>query len=280
MRKEDRAVEIVLHGQQWKCLQAIAKDLWHTSITIEDLRKYVEDKPQKLRSYLAGLVTEGYLDGETFLLTEKGKAVYKKQMFWKQELIWWMRKLRVPEELVEKQADILLDTMEPEVIQRIHIQNEYLRTLERNRSCQETFHNSDLSGKLPKGIYKAKIAFLDPETLQGESGYTGFSSLNQSFSGQATVIVEPLKSRLMLHWKNKGDKLKEVCYQWEGEERHRVPEEDQLAVPVADLNFVCVRTYGILEGRIDMAMKITDKQGTERTQTARLMVSLPINERR
>lgn len=59
MRKEDRAVEIVLHGQQWKCLQAIARDLWYTGITIENLRKYVEGKPQKLRSYLADLVTGG-----------------------------------------------------------------------------------------------------------------------------------------------------------------------------------------------------------------------------
>lgn len=277
MRKRDKKVEIPLHGQQRRCLQIIADVFEGTGVTAEKLRKYVNDKPQRIRSYLSDLVTEGYLDGDSFLLTEKGRAAYETQQFWKEELIWWMEKLSVPRELIEGQAELFLDTMEPEVIRRIYIQNEYIRTLERNCSSQETFNNSDLSGKLLKGTYRAKIVFLDPGNQQGDSGYSQFSSLNQYFSSQAELIVEPLKSRLILNWEPRYGSLEEAVYLWEEKERRRESQEGRLSIPVADLNFIHVRTYGILEGKLDMTVKFKSSEGAEQAVSTRLLVSLPIN---
>lgn len=277
MRKKDKEVEILLHGQQWQYLQIIARSFDKVNVSAERMRKYVDDKPQKVRSCLSELVREGFLDAETMLLTESGKETYEKQIFWKNELIWWMNKLRVPMELIDEQADILMDTMEPEVIQRIHIQNEYIRTLEVNRSSQETFHNSDLNGKLMKGRYKVKIVFLDLEDKQGNSKFCEFSRLSQCFFSQAELLVEPLKSCLILQWDNRQGSLDETVYLWEGKARHRKARENQLSIPIADFNFTHVRAYEILEGKLDMAVKFKDREGLEQRIEACLLVSLPIN---
>lgn len=280
MRKKDKEVELPLHGQQWQYLQIIARFFDKAGVSAERMRKFADDKPQKIRSCLSELVKEGYLDAETMRMTENGREVYEKQSFWKNELVWWMNKLRVPMELIDKQADILMDTMEPEVIQRIYIQNEYIRTLEVNRSSQETFHNSDLSGKLMKGSYKVKIVFLDPEEKQGNSRFCEFSRLSQCFLSQAELFVEPLKSCLILKWNGRQGVLDEAVYLWEGKERHRKAREKELSIPIADFNFTHVRSYEILEGKLDLAVKYRDREGQEQRIEACLLVSLPINQKK
>lgn len=280
MRKRDKAVGRLLHGHEWQYLQIIVRVFDRVSVSAEKMRRYVDDKPQKIRSCLSELVKDGYLDAETLLLTEDGRMAYEKQIFWKNELVWWMRKLRVPIEIIDSQADILMDTMEPEVIQRIYIQNEYLRTLEINRSSQDTFSNSDLSGKLLKGSYKVKIIFLDLEDKQGESEFCDFSRLNQYFFSQAELLVEPLKSCLTLKWDDRYGDLEEAVYSWEGKERHREAWENRLSIPIADFHFTHVRAYEILEGKLDIAVKYKDTRGMEQRDEACLLVSLPINGKR
>lgn len=280
MRRRDREVEILLHGQEWQYLQIIAGFFDGARVSAERMRRFVDDKPQKVRSHLSELVRAGYLDAETMGLTDSGREAYEAQSFWKNELVWWMTKLRVPAEMIDRQADALMDTMEPEVIQRIYIQNEYLRTLEVNRSSQETFHNSDLSGTLMKGSYKVKIVFLDPEEKQGNSRFCEFSRLSQYFSSQAELLVEPLKSCLTLQWNGRYGTLEEAAYLWEGKEQHRRARENQLSIPIADFKFTHVRSYEILEGKLDLAVTFKARDGKEQRMEACLLVSLPINRKK
>ena len=280
MKKDHKEVCVAFHGQQWKYLQVIATEFEGTKVTAEKLRKYINEKPQRIRSYLSELVTGEYLEADTLCMTEKGKRAYEEQMFWKNELTWWMKKLNVPAAARDAQADRLLDAMEPEVIWQIYMQNEYVRMLEATYASKESFNNSDLSGRLCPGIYKAQIEFLEKEKEQGESGYIGFSKLNRCFERQARMMIEPLKSNLVLTWNNEYGILSEAVYYWEGKMRCKKAQKNQLVIPIADMNFSYVRTYHMLEGMLDLSVFFRDEKGTKACLSACLMVSMAVNERK
>lgn len=250
MKKENETVEIKLHEQQWRYLHSIGQLGEDAGITVERLREKVGDKPQKIRTCLSELVADGLLEPDTFRLTKEGQAEYEQHNFWREELVWWMKKLRVPQDIIGPQADRLMDTMSPELIRGIHTQNEYVRTLEGSRAGQEAFYNSDLTGRLAAGSYRVKISFLSRE--EKVNGFLALSELNQYFEGQAELAVEPLKSALTLYWKKQRGTLEGAEYEWEGRTRRRKAAENRLAVPVADMGFTYVPAYRMLEGRLDM----------------------------
>lgn len=250
MKRENETAEIKLHEQQWRYLHSIGQLGEDAGITVERLRGMVGDKPQKIRTCLSELVAEGLLEQGTFRLTKEGQAEYEQHNFWREELVWWMKKLRVPQDVIEPQADRLMDTMSPELIRGIYTQNEYVRTLEGSRAGQEAFYNSDLTGRLAAGSYRVKISFLSKE--ERVNGFLALSELNRYFEGQAELMVESLKSALTLQWKKQYGTLEGAEYEWEGRTRRRKASENRLSIPAADMGFTYVPAYRMLEGRLDM----------------------------
>lgn len=272
-------VRLSFDGLQWQYVQLIMRQPQGTKITAERLRKYTGDKPQKIRSVLAELVSGQYLEPETFALTEKGICAYEEQAFWKGELAWWIRGLGIPESAAEEQAGRLLEVMEPQLIWRIHMQNESFRLLRIGHASQEIFTNFDLSGRLRSGTYEVQAEFLEPEERQDSSGYLGFSRLNQYFVSPAELTVEPGQSRLELTWNKPCSTLEEAAYLREGKQQRRRARKNRLSIPAADLAFTYVRGYHMLEGRLELEVTYRDMGETEQAKKACLLLSLALNGR-
>ena len=272
-------VEIGFSESEWRLFRLIKRIPEDNKITAADLAEQLEDSVRATRRNLAQLAEKEFITPRTFKVTKEGERAYKKHLRWWSAITWLLQSWGLPEEQSGPLADKLLCGTTPQMVEGIMEQNDKARINERPDAESEYIDNTDFYGQIESGSYAEGICFWN---LEDNSGYfRRLSPVSDWFSPQSKLFIELEKSRLELQWISNDVQLVGISYYMIGRERFQQPEGRVISLPIMAFSFTRVPRYRMLEGQLDVTVKVMRSGGNDETgemirQEYRVRIELPM----
>ena len=269
-------IEIKFTEDEWNYFCLIEKIPADMKCTVVDLAEQTGDSVRSAKKVLAGLVERGYLMPRNFQISRKGEQVYQKHLRYWNGIIWLLRSWGLPEEQLKPLADKLLCGTTNQLVEGAMEQLEKDQAKQTPAAECECIDNTDFYGQIDEGDYVEGVIFWD---LEDKSHYFyQLSPVGQWFAPQAHLVIELQKSRLVLRWISSQVQLNEISYYMIGRERHQQPEGPAISLPIMAFSFNKVSRYGMLEGKLDVTVRVSEpgEDGTQKEAAYRVRLELPM----
>lgn len=260
-------LQVSLYGDLWKCMRILYQRPANVTSAVDYLAACTGWKPRHIADVLLKeLVQQGYLLSRSFRFTEEGERVYAMQHACWQSIVWRMRDWPLPKEVLQDMADRMLGDVTPDFLAGSMDRMEFDRLRESSDAESEQISESDFQGILHHGSYRVEFTLLE---MDGS-----FSVWNDSFARAAQLIIEPLRSRLVLRWQNTAQQLQRVSYPVAGGQQSAEPENEIVEISLLGMHFERVPSYRLLDGEMVLCLQVKDAQGTGHMVELQLLLPL------